>query len=157
MSSDRTVYIYEVADVINDIVDKWSTEVIVKLEEAQNSTINGSRNYAKRETTTLSYSDKKPYIKCYTNRKVGEHARALWNRKYQLSHLLEDGHKVVTKKGGEPKKIKDENRVPDTTKNHNKKVTSSMLTSSYDTFDETLEDYVKKKYIYFIKKKLGGI
>lgn len=155
MSDTRTIYVYEIADVVNDIVDKWSTDVIIKLEEAQNSTINGARGYAKKDTTKLRYSDKKPYINCYSNRKAGEHARALWNNKYYLSHLLEDGHIVKNQYGG-PYTINSSKRVPDTTDHKNAKVTSDTETTQYDMFDDTLEDYVKKKYIEFIKKKLGG-
>lgn len=155
MSNQRTIYMYEIADVVNEMIDVWTNETLVKLDEAQNETINGARNYAKRETTKLKYGNKKPYINCYSNRKAGDHARALWNRKYSLSHLLEDGHKVYNQSGG-PYPIKNDNRVMDTTSNRNAKVTSSMETTQYDMFDETFEDYVKDKYIKKIIQKLGG-
>ena len=154
MSDQRTIYIHEVADVINELVDTWTTEVVLAVEDAQNSTIEGAKRYIKKETSKLYYGGKKPYIDCYTNKKVGQHTRALWNRKYALSHLLEDGHASYNQFGG-PYEVK--NRVPDTTANKNAKRTSSSLTTRYDSYDETLEDYVKESYIKFIRKKVGGI
>lgn len=44
--------------------------------------------------------DGKHYRSSFVTRKKSDTSRFLWNREYQLSHLLEDGHHVYNQYGG---------------------------------------------------------
>ena len=158
----RTIEVWQIADTVNEYVTTWTAAVVSLIDRAQVKTIKDAKAFAKKETPESSKSgstnkkDENPYIDLYVQRSSSrQHWRALWNKKYPLSHLLEDGHEVHNQSGG-PYEIK--NRVADTTANKNAKVTSSDETTQFDMWDETFEDFdVEKVYVDYIKEFLSEL
>lgn len=96
-----TITLDQFAGEINKLIGEWKVDVEITLEDASDSAINVSKHYIKNITkeSGMNHSRKKKankrYVNCFTTRKPNRNKkflRALWNREYRLSHLLEDGH-----------------------------------------------------------------
>lgn len=161
----RNVPLDQLVPTLNNLIKEWSAEVVTLIEEAQDESIEVARKGIKKMTPPKSgrkvtdddgnLKNAKYYINCYSIKRnvVSDHSSTLYNRKYPLSHLLEDGHEVYNQYGG-PYPI---NRR--TAKNRpNAKVDSNMLTTKFEMWELEGEpasvDYVHRA----IKKirKLGG-
>ena len=164
----RVVPLQELGSTITDIVTEWSAEVVVLVEEAQEEAIENARKDIKKMTAKESVAryrvngdggtKKVPqYINCYAKRKnvISDHSHTLYNRKYQLSHLLEDGHVVrnqysdkINPRTGKMNPHTWEIRRRTATKLDNRKIVDNLHTAKFTMWrlegDPAAEDYIKR-------------
>lgn len=92
-------------DVLKKELDEWSIQTTIKLSDAVlDTTIKASNEIKNITPKRANHTKGKNYRDCFKvkpNRSKNKNLleRTLWNEKYQLSHLLEDGHKVYTRLG----------------------------------------------------------
>ncbi|MBQ0113748.1 MAG: hypothetical protein KBT03_11520 [Bacteroidales bacterium] len=92
-------------EVLKKELDEWSIQTTIKLSDAVlDTTIEASKEIKKLTPRGAKRRDGKDYRDCFVikpNRSKSKNLleRTLFNEQYQLSHLLEDGHKVYTRNG----------------------------------------------------------
>ncbi|MBQ0111921.1 MAG: hypothetical protein KBT03_02215 [Bacteroidales bacterium] len=90
-------------DVLRQELDDFNKSVHVAMVETCDEGIKEARKEIIRDLDTLQkgkIEDRKHYRSSFTTRKKNDLSRILWNKQYQLSHLLEDGHYVYNQYGG---------------------------------------------------------
>lgn len=101
----KTVDISQIGDAIWEEIEKWDKECNIKFSDSVLETTKEARNEIKKSTPKLDGKKSgKHYIDSYQikpnqNKNDIQMERVLWNKKYQLSHLIEDGHLVYTRLG----------------------------------------------------------
>lgn len=89
--------------LIEKELEEYSAKVYVAAVETCNEGIKESRRYINQEMVSImkgKTEDRKHYRSSFSTHKKGDLSRVLWNKQYQLSHLLEDGHYVYNQYGG---------------------------------------------------------
>lgn len=163
----KTIPLDKLGTELNNVIKGWTADVIVMVEEAQDEAIVNARKDIKTMTPPKG-SQKRPYINCYSIRRnvISEHSTTLYNTKYQLSHLLEDGHEVRNQLSDKPKNDGSGENYPHTWRIHtrtaanisNAKVDDEMHTTKFEMWENegtpAAEDYIKRSLSKI--KKLGG-
>lgn len=133
------VDVTELSDALLTEIGSWQKSAFTDLQDS----VKESATEAKKKIMELSKSTvnrrsggTKHYRSCFTTRKTGDLEQTLWNRKYPLSHLLEDGHQVYNQYGG-PYAINPRN---------SKYGTSGTTTHEFDMWEETEKH--TEKYLY---------
>ena len=120
----------DLASVLVSEIEDWQQEVNGNLEDAADTTIKESKKIIQelsKSTVTRRKGGAKHYRSMFTTRKPKKLKRVLWNKKYPLSHLLEDGHYVYNQFGG-PYNINPDN---------SKYGTSGQITHHFDMWEDT--------------------
>lgn len=106
MATSGRTDLANLAKWIDKTLGQYTTEVEAQLSLAIDETAKETIKKIRKDTPRLKNAEK-PYRSQYylypRGNKVeyhnGEYTKTLHNKKYQLSHLLEDGHKVYSRAG----------------------------------------------------------
>lgn len=149
------------ADVLASEIGEWTVKLNQEFEKVIKRSGTKYIQEAKKKTPTWDNEVGKQYINCFINKKTSNPlVRIIWNKKYQLSHLLENGHYVYNRKGRK-KNLKSRVSGKYTIKHSKypesigKKTTKSfgMWSNAADEIEKYMEEQIKKA----VKEINGGI
>lgn len=104
MAKIEYVDLSNLSEKIKKELDNYKKDVYGALVETCEEGIKEAKKEIVRDLDTMQKGKKselgKHYRSTFTTRKKGDLSRILWNKKYQLSHLLENGHFVYNQYGG---------------------------------------------------------
>lgn len=114
MANIDKVDLATLSDAIVKELKEWQGNVEQIMIDTCEESIKEAKKEIVREFDTIKKGKRqdgeKRYRSSFTTRKKNNLSRILWNKQYQLSHLLEDGHYVYNQYGGaydiDPKKSK---------------------------------------------------
>lgn len=141
----NTIAIEDLGKEVNAILRQYSLEMEKEMENVIKEEGKKAQQYIKEyyksiNIDTSTKTSRKKYINCFRTKSLGKYARELRNTKYQLSHLLESGHKSANQYG----------------KNYaikrSKYGTKGKKTIAYKMWDKTTE-YVEDDFPKMVKER----
>lgn len=154
---------------IEDRLKEWKVDIDLVCEDACNATIKNARKHIKEKTRSsgmgvsnrLKDNKAEQYVNCYVTKKPDRNRRflrALWNKQYQLSHLLEDGHDSYNQFNKIGSKDFDANRPRPYTIKHTKFPSSigKTHTHSFKLWEET-EEWTSESFFRSVKTRLENL